>query len=83
MSVDFEADATLGGFTFGTSVGFHWGYTYTVDASKSYSFSGQVGDLPDATRGYDFGFMAHRGTFPGLATPYDVFLVDYWVENAN
>jgi hypothetical protein len=31
----------------------------------------------------DFGFMAHRGTFPGLATPYDVFLVDDRVENPN
>src|SRR5207244_2399604 len=47
-SVDFEVQAGAGGIIFGASVGFHWGYAYTVDTTESYSFAGQVGDLPDA-----------------------------------
>jgi hypothetical protein len=80
ISVDFATMADLGGITFGQSIGFHYGYTYTVDASNSYSFSGQVGDLPDATHSYRFGFMVHKGMLAGTATTYPAFLVDYWVE---
>ena len=82
-SVGFEAEVGVGGFSVGRSIGFHWGYGYTVDATKSYSFAGQVGDLPDATHGYDFGLMAHAGMLAGLSTSYPVFLVDYWVENVQ
>jgi hypothetical protein len=82
-SVDFEAQAGAGGFVAGVSAGFHWGYGYTVDATESYSFSGTVADLPDATHGYEFGLMAHRGTLAGLNTSYPVFLVDYWVKDVN
>ncbi|MEI9938455.1 MAG: VCBS repeat-containing protein [Pseudomonadota bacterium] len=81
VSVNFETEAGAGGFTVGASVGFHWGYDYTVDTTQSYSFSGQVGDLPDAKRSYQFGLMAHRGQLAGLSTNYPVFLVDYWVTN--
>jgi hypothetical protein len=80
ISVDFATMADLGGVTFGQSIGFHYGYTYTVDTSKSYNFSGQVGDLPDATHSYKFGFMVHKGMLPGTGTTYPAFLVDYWVE---
>ena len=80
ISVDFSTMADLGGITFGQSIGFHYGYTYTVDASRSYSFSGQVGDLPDATHSYRFGLMVHKGMLAGTATSYPAFLVDYWVE---
>ena len=80
ISVDFATMADLGGATFGQSIGFHYGYTYTVDTSKSYNFSGQVGDLPDATKSYKFGFMVHKGMLPGTGTTYPAFLVDYWVE---
>jgi hypothetical protein len=82
-NVDFETEAGAGGFTFGASVGFHWGYSYTVDATKSYSFSGTVADLPDTTHGYKFGLMAHDGVLAGLSTSYPVFLVDYWVEDVK
>jgi hypothetical protein len=82
MSVDFEVVVGAGGFSLGQSVGFHWGYGYTIDTTNSYSFSGQVGDLPDATHGYDFGLMAHRGQL-GAGTTYPIFLVDYWVENVE
>ena len=58
------------------------GYGYTVDTTESYSFSGQVGDLPNAKHGYDFGLMAHRGQL-GLGTGYPIFLVDYWVEHVE
>ena len=60
--------------------GVHYGYTYTVDASRSYTFSGQVGDLPDATHSYRFGLIVHKGMLAGTATSYPAFLVDYWVE---
>lgn len=83
ISVDFETEVGAGGFTVGASVGFHYGYTYTVDTSQSYNFAGQVGDLPDAKRGYDFGLMVHKGTLAGNAESYPVFLVDYWVENVE
>lgn len=83
LSVDFEVVAGVGGFSVGQSVGFHWGYGYSVDTSESYSFSGQVGDLPDTKRGYDFGLVAHRGMLAGVGTDYPVFLVDYWVENVK
>ena len=82
LSVDFEVVAGAGGFSFGQSVGFHWGYGYTIDTTDSYSFSGQVGDLPNAKHGYDFGLMAHRGQL-GAGTEYPIFLVDYWVENVE
>ena len=82
LSVDFEVVAGAGGLSIGQSVGFHWGYGYTVDTTKSYNFSGQVGDLPDAKHGYDFGLMAHRGQL-GLGTGYPIFLVDYWVEHVE
>ena len=82
LSVDFEVVAGAGGVKIGQSVGFHWGYGYTVDTTNSYNFSGQVGDLPDAKHGYDFGLMAHRGQL-GLGTSYPVFLVDYWVEQVE
>jgi hypothetical protein len=82
LSVEFEQEVGAGGFTAGTSVGFHWGYEYTVDTSQSYSFDGQVGDLPDAKRGYDFGLMAHKGMLAGRID-YPAFLVDYWVENVQ
>jgi hypothetical protein len=80
LSVQFETEAGAGGFTVGSSVGFHWGYSYTVDTSKSYSFDGAVGDLPDASHGYDFGLMAHKGMLAGRID-YPAFLVDYWVED--
>ncbi|HKO50182.1 MAG TPA: hypothetical protein VJV79_20770 [Polyangiaceae bacterium] len=83
LSVDFEVTVGAGGVSFGQSVGFHYGYTYTVDSSRSYSFSGQVGDLANAKRGYDFGLAAHRGVLSGLGTSYPVFLVDYWVKNVE
>ena len=83
LSVDFEVTIGAGGVSFGQSVGFHYGYTYTVDSSKSYSFSGQVGDLADSKHGYDFGLAAHRGLLSGLGTDYPVFLVDYWVKNVE
>ena len=82
LSVNFEMEQGAGGFTVGQSVGFHWGYSYTVDTSRSYSFDGQVGDLPNATHGYDFGLMAHRGNLAGR-TDYPAFLVDYWVQNVE
>ena len=82
-SVDFSVEGGAGGVVLGASVGFHLGYQYTVDTTESYSFAGQVADLPDATRGYDFGLMAHRGMLAGLGTSYPVFLVDYWVENVQ
>lgn len=69
LSVDFSVVVGAGGVNVGQSVGFHYGYGYTVDTTKSYSFSGQVGDLPNADHGYDFGLMAHRGTL-GLGTDY-------------
>ena len=80
IGVDFEVVAGAGGFSVGQSVGFHWGYGYTIDTTNSYNFSGQVGDLPNAKHGYEFGLMAHRGQLSGLGTDYPVFLVDYWVE---
>jgi len=83
VSVDFEVEAGAGGLIFGTSVGFHAGYQYTIDTTESYSFAGQVGDLSDATHGYDFGLAVHRGHLGGLSTDYPVFLVDYWVENVQ
>ncbi len=52
-------------------------------SSKSYSFSGQVGDLPSSKQGFDFGMAAHRGTLTGLNTNYGVFLVDYWLKNVE
>jgi len=79
MSVDFEMELKAGGVSAGVSVGFHWGYGYSVDTSESYSFAGQVADLPDINRGYKFGLMAHRGLIAGK-TDYPVFVVDYWVE---
>jgi len=82
LSVGFETEAGAGGFTFGASVGFHWGYGYSLNTSKSYSFAGQVGDLPNTNRGYEFGLMAHRGAIAGR-TDYPVFLVDYWVNNVE
>jgi hypothetical protein len=82
-SVDFETEAGAGGFTVGASVGFHWGYQYTVDAQQSYNFAGQVGDLPNATHGYDFGLMAHQGMLAGTTELYPVFLIDYWVANVQ
>jgi hypothetical protein len=82
-AVDFETEAGAGGFTVGASVGFHWGYQYTVDAQQSYNFAGQVGDLPNATHGYDFGLMAHQGMLAGTTELYPVFLVDYWVANVQ
>jgi hypothetical protein len=83
VSVDFSTSADVGGFTFGQSVGFHWGYTYTVDTTQSYNFGGQVGDLPSAMHGYDFGLMVHKGMLAGTSTTYPAFLVDYWVDNAQ
>jgi hypothetical protein len=83
VNVEFSVEGGVGGFVVGASTGFHWGYEYTVDTSESYSFAGQVGDLPDATRGYDFGLAVHRGQLGGLSTNYPVFLVDYWVENVR
>jgi hypothetical protein len=81
--VSFETEAGAGGFTVGASVGYHWGYQYTVDATQSYNFAGQVGDLPSATHGYDFGLMAHQGMLAGTSVSYPVFSVDYWVENVQ
>lgn len=67
----------------GSSVGFHYGYSYTVDTTESYNFSGQVGDLPDSKHGYDFGLMVHKGTLAGTNISYPVFLVDYWVQHVE
>ena len=82
LSVDFETEVGAGGFTFGASVGFHWGYGYSLNTSKSYSFAGQVGDMPNTSRGYEFGLMAHRGVIAGR-TDYPVFVVDYWVPSVD
>jgi hypothetical protein len=82
FEVGLEVEAGAGGFTFGASVGFHYGYSYTLDTTNSYAFGGQVGDLPDATHGYDFGLMAHRKPLAGQSG-YPVFLVDYWVTGVE
>jgi hypothetical protein len=81
--VNFETEEGAGGLTFGQSVGFHLGYSYTVDTSQSYNFAGQVGDLPSAAQGYQFGLMVHKGVLAGTSTSYPAFLVDYWVVGPN
>ncbi|HEY1536422.1 MAG TPA: hypothetical protein VGF76_20520, partial [Polyangiaceae bacterium] len=83
IAVNFETEEGAGGLTFGQSVGFHLGYSYTVDTSQSYNFAGQVGDLPSAAQGYQFGLMVHKGVLAGTSTSYPAFLVDYWVVGPN
>ena len=83
IAVNFETEEGVGGLTFGQSVGFHYGYSYTVNTEQSYNFAGQVGDLPDSKHGYDFGLMVHKGVLAGTSTTYPAFLVDYWVQNVK
>lgn len=65
LSVTIEAEAGAGGFTVGTSAGFHYGESYSVSTGNGTVFSGQVVNIPEANfstdKSFNWGLFTYRG----------------------
>lgn len=78
--VSVESEASVGGVSFGTSVGFSYGYAVNTTISKNMVFVGQIGSLADLTseNSYSVGIFAHQQLHATSNKP--ILMVDYWVE---
>ncbi len=48
ISIKVEAESTVMGVDMGASVGFHYGYSYSVSSGETTAFSGEIGDISAA-----------------------------------
>lgn len=80
LSTEIESEASLGGVTVGSSVGFSYGFSMTTTTEESTVFTGELGSLEDLTpdKSYSAGLFAHQHLHPTSTKP--VLIVDYWVE---
>jgi len=80
FSVVAEAEIGVGGVTFGTSAGFHYGWEHTVTNTEATFYEGSVGDIPMSSYtpdlAYTFGLFAH----PFTLGDQTFTVVEYWVE---
>jgi hypothetical protein len=81
IGVTIEAEAGAGGFTVGTSAGFHYGESYNITTSDSMVYGGSVSSIPEAdwdpALQFDWGLFSYRG-----AVGSERFVVvQYFVES--
>lgn len=82
IGVTIEAEAGAGGFTMGTSAGFHYGETYGISTSDSAVYSGEVSSISEKDfspdKSFDFGLFTYRGKVGS-----DKFVVVQYYTAAN
>jgi hypothetical protein len=83
MDVDVKLEFSTtapGGAKVGTSVGFHFGYSYSLTTEDTAFFEGAVGNIPAAqyTAGnlYQYGLMV----YPQQFGDQNFLVMNYWVE---
>jgi hypothetical protein len=81
FNVTASSKITAGGVSFGTSVGFGYGFGMTLKTQESTAFTGRVSNIVDrsADTAYNFGLFARQVPF-GDDPGNEVMLVDYWVK---
>jgi hypothetical protein len=81
LDVKLEFSTTApGGAKVGTSVGFHYGFSYSLATEETAFFEGSVGNIPASnyTQGniYQYGLMV----YPQHSGDQDFVVMNYWVE---
>jgi len=83
-SYDFEflieAEAGVGGVTFGSSLGFQYGYEYWETNTESTFYEGTVGDIPAASFTPDLAYTFGLFAYPFENEGQKFTVVNYWVE---
>jgi len=81
VDVKLEFSATSpGGAKVGSSVGFHYGYSYSLTTEETAFFEGTVGNIPAShytpDNIYQYGLMV----YPKHSGDQDFVVMNYWVE---
>ena len=81
LNVKLEFSSTApGGATVGSSVGFHYGYSYSLTTEDTAFFEGSVGNIPAAQYTpdnlYQYGLMV----YPQHFGDQNFVVMNYWVE---
>jgi hypothetical protein len=80
FSVTIEAEAGVGGFTAGTSEGFHYGESYSITTSDGMLYGGEVSNIPandyDPDMGFSWGLFSYRDTLGSEK----FIVVQYYIE---
>ena len=80
FSVTVESEVGAGGFTVGSSAGFHQGYEYFVTDTYNTFYQGVVGHIPDAAYTPDKAYQLGLFTFPYGYAERKFTVVNYWAQ---
>ncbi len=80
LSVTIEAEAGVGGFTAGTSAGFHYGESYSITTGDGTVFSGQVSNVPSNQYSLDKSFIWGLFSYTGQLGAEKFVVVQYYTE---
>ncbi|MBK7864956.1 MAG: hypothetical protein IPJ65_41430 [Archangiaceae bacterium] len=80
FSVGFEfTSKSPGGATFGESIGFHYGESYSLSTTDTANFQGSVGDIPTdmvTEHQYRFGLFV----YPEASSGQKFLVLNWWTQ---
>lgn len=81
FSVTIEGEVGAGGFTAGSSAGFHYGESYTVTTQEGMLYGGVVGNIPEADWSTDRSFTWGLFSYQASLGNEKFVVVDYYTES--
>ena len=80
FSVTIEAEAGVGGFTAGTSQGFHYGESYSITTSDGMLYGGEVSNIPADDWNFDMAFSWGLFSYKTTLGSEKFIVVQYYTE---
>ena len=80
FSVTIETEAGVGGFTVGTSQGFHYGESYSITTSDGMLYGGEVSNIPAADWDFELAFSWGLFSYKTALGREKFIVVQYYTE---